>query len=187
MNTESETKMQRHLEYGVYVWRDGDLFTLLVPELGIARQNEDLNEGFKDMVVAKEEYFKSLAGSGEQSFFPQPRMPAGTGAPIQNSGEFVSPYFSFLMKAAICMLLFFGLGGIGVVVLGNTVAKNLSWATYVVGKRLDDEKVQKYAQQVHRFGEKVKPIIYELKLIWQTEQIPAVEPPNELVNSARSP
>ena len=94
------------------------------------------------------------------------------------------------MKAFIIMLLLCGIGGITTVVLGNVVAKTLSRVAPVIKGKLDalpDEKVQNYAQQIHRIGKKIEPVIYELKLLWQTDQRPATELPDKSINSIEAP
>jgi hypothetical protein len=172
MDKDSEMKKMRQSEYGVYVRRDGDLFTLMIPELGIARRHQDLNEGFRELTLAQGKYFKDLADSGCQSFPPKPNMPVGAGALVPSPESFTSPYSSFFLKAAIIMLLLCGVGGFGTVILGNAVVKNFSRVTTIVGDKmaaLSDDEVQKYAQKVHQISKKIKPVVYEMKLLWDAD------------------
>jgi hypothetical protein len=173
MKKNSELKKQQQLGYGVYVTRDGGLFTLMVPELGISRRHKDLNEGFKELTAAQEEYFKNRVDSEVGSFRPELLFSRGALPPAKDHGKNVSSLLSFVMKTAVLLLLLCGIGGIGTVVVGNIVIKNFSRVVSMVEvklKELPDERVEQYAQKIHRFGQKIEPVIFELKQLWRVER-----------------
>lgn len=170
MNKNSELKKQQQLDYGVYVTRDEGLFTLMVPELGIARRHQDLNEGFRELTAAQEKYFKGKADLEGGSFRPEPFMPKWVGPSATDQRNNASSLLSFFMKATVLLLLLCGIGAIGTVVVGNTVIKNISRGVPMIESKLEnlsDEKVEKYAQKIHRIGQKIEPVIFELKQLWR--------------------
>ena len=173
MNKNSELKKQQQLGYRVYVTRDEDLFTLMVPELGIARRHQDLNEGFKELTAAQEKYFKGAADSEGDLFIPEPDIYTEAGTSDKDQGNNVSILLSFFMKAAILLFLLCGIGGIGTVVAGNIVIKNFSRAVSMIEHKLEDlpnETVKQYAQKINRIGQKIEPVIFELNQLWKAER-----------------
>ena len=138
MYKNSELKKQQQLGYRVYVTRDEDLFTLMVPELGIARRHQDLNEGFKELTAAQEKYFKGAADSEGDLFIPEPDIYTEAGTSDKDQGNNVSILLSFFMKAAILLFLLCGIGGIGTVVAGNIIIKNFSRAVSMIEHKLED-------------------------------------------------
>ena len=173
MSKNPEFKKQQQLGYGVYVTRDEGLFTLMIPELGIARRHQDLNEGFKELTVAQENYFKNREDSEVGSSRSEPFFSRGALPQTNGRGENASSLLSFFMKTAVLLLLLCGIGGIGTVVVGNIVIKNFSRAVSMIEikmEELPDERVEKYAQTIHRFGQKIKPVIFELKQLWGAER-----------------
>lgn len=177
MDKDPKLIKQQYPEYGVYVRREGGGYNLIVPELGIVRRHEDLNEGFKEISAAKVKFFEDLVASGGQVFHSKLEMLADLRAPASGVESLTPSLLSFTLRAAIIIFLFLGFGGIGAVVLGNAVSKNLSRATAVVGDKLaalPDEKVQGYAIKIHRIGIKLKPVIHEMKLLWATDENPAI-------------
>jgi hypothetical protein len=172
MNKNSELKKQQQPSYRIYVTRDEGLFTLMIPEMGVARRNQDLNEGFKELTAAQEKFFKSRTGSEGELFLSEPFM-SREEEPSAGQRSDVSFLLSFFMKAAILLLLICGVGGIGTVVVGNTVIKKISRAVSIIDSKLEglpDEKVEKYAQKIHRIGQKIEPVIFELKQLWKAER-----------------
>ena len=166
-------KKQQQLGYGVYVTKDESLFTLMVPELGIARRHKDLNEGFKELAAAQEIYFKNRRDLEVGLPLPEPFMYRGAGPTAKDHRNYASSLLVFFMKTVILLLLLCGIGGIGTVVVGNIVIKNFSRAVSVVEeklKNLPDEKVEKYAQKIHRFGQKVEPVIFQFKQLWRVDR-----------------
>ena len=150
--------------------RDEDLFTLMVPELGIARRHQDLNEGFRELIAAQEKYFKGVEDSEGDLFIPEPDIYREVGTSATDQRNNASSLLSFFMKAAVLLLLLCGIGGIGTVVVGNTVIKNISRVMPMIESKLEnlpDEKVEKYAQKIHRIGQKIEPVIFELKQLWR--------------------
>jgi hypothetical protein len=173
MNKNAEHKTQQQLSYRVHVTRDEGLFTLMVPELGIARRHQDLNEGFKELTDAHEKYYKERTDSDDGLFLPEPFMSTGAGPSAKDQRNNVSFLLSFFMKAAVLLLLVCGIGGISTVVIGNTVIKNFSRAGAIIENKLEalpDEKVEKYAKKINRIGQKIEPVIFELKQLWKAER-----------------
>ncbi len=107
-----------------------------------------------------------------------------------NPGYGTSGLLSFFFKTMIVLLLCVGIGGIGTVVLGNTVIKMSSRVVPALEAKLiqlPEKEVQQYARRIRQIGEKISPIIYELKLIWKESSKSMQNPEPNLENSTPPP
>ena len=167
-------------EYDVLVKHNGESFTLFIPELGIIKNHQNLNEGYRELKKAEEEYFKNLKKFGAQDFLPEPNPHQGNIFKASKSNINLSGLIPFTAKAAIIIMLFFGFASISTVVLGNITSKGFSrlvnkvQASQPLNKlfanmeAVSPEAVEKQAQQVRRIGKKIQPVISELKLLWKS-------------------
>ena len=180
-HNDEDTSKQK---YGVFVKHDGNNFTLLIPELGIINNHQDLNEGYKELRSAEEEYLQNLKDFGAQGFLPESKYPKWNTPQTQKLNINTSGLMLFTAKVAIIIMLFLGLGSVSAVVLGNIASKGFSRLINKVQasqplntiltnmETISPKTVEKHAQQVRRIGNKIQPVISELKLVWKSNTSP---------------
>ena len=176
MSKESEPKKQNQPDYGFYVKQYEGQFTLMIPEIGIARRHKNLDEGFKELMVAQENYFKDVSDSKPKLS----RLKHLKSNFIEKKSS-NSAIVSFFLKSLIAILLILGFGSISAIALGNIVGKNISRAVLKIEGELlavPDEKIQQYAKQIKPVGKKLKPILREFNLLWKESEALKINPEN---------
>lgn len=175
MSTKLPLEGYQKTGHNFQIWEENGIFTLFIPEYGIFTKNVDLSEGYKELALEKEKYFKKLIEAGisceklnEISLSNNSNLFKEVDARLKGFGRLA-------LKSVLIISFVLGIGSIGLVVAGNVLSKNMGrvfakieriqplekLVAYV--ESLPEEKINAYRSQARRLSIKLKPLIVEIK------------------------
>jgi hypothetical protein len=169
--------------YQVLVREEADSFILSIPELGLIVFQKNLEEGYRELQIAKESQIKNFLEAGMGSVISEPSGPSGLHfkpSPLKN---FSSQMMTFTAKALIVLLLFIGINSVALVIVGNIASKGMGRLSSKIERYqpldkaitkiegLSDAKVEEIGRQLRRVSKKLQPLVKEIVIILESERL----------------
>ena len=161
------------LKYEVRCTKLKNRFSLFIPELGLRVTDSELNIAYSKLSVAREEWLTELCNEGLTSWIVSPNdqpvslgatqvAVAGSAAPTDWKGYIPTAVKTLVVTTAIVVIGSF-VGG-AVSKAGKGIERDFkNIATW------SDAKVEKYAENARNIAVRLRPIVKELRLIFEDE------------------
>ena len=182
MNKEMDLKHFENLEYTVVIKKRGNKFILLIPELGIAEKDENLEKAYQRIQLEKERYIKKMIEFDLQDEIIEPEKPISER--ISDKKIFGPNGTAFIIKVIIILFAcvvaaHFIVGSIQSTVTGSIKSiKRLPLSRFTYDNTLalldkinnvSDEEIENVRLGLKKVVKKVKPIADEFKVLLQDE------------------
>ncbi|MBT3923211.1 MAG: hypothetical protein HOF21_11620 [Nitrospina sp.] len=183
MKNDQTKEPNQYQNYNVLVREEAKVFVLSIPELGLLTRNVSIDEGYRELQLAKANYIKNIIEAGLGSTIPDPTGPTGLNFKPSALKKFYSAMLTFTSKAIIILLLLFGMSSIGLTMAGNIATKGMARLSNKIERyqplekavskieEYPEEKIDDFRRQLRRVSKKLQPLVRELKIIWKSERL----------------
>jgi hypothetical protein len=168
----------KSLKYDIIVRKRKDKFVLFISELGLIKEDQNLEQAYRKIETAKEEYFKSMIGSDLSDRIQEPSN-------LKSKRKFTNNITNFTVKAMIVIFI----GIIGAYFILTRVESFVSASMMSLGRsvslgkiadeskvlldkinNIPDQKIENARQKIRKTAKKYKPLIDELRMMLKENQ-----------------
>jgi hypothetical protein len=173
----------KKFNHNIQIWEENENFILFIPEYGVFAKNISLSEGYKELSSEKEKYFQKLNAAGISSQKLIDLYSSSYSLGFEKTDTRIKGFIQFALKAIVIVAIVIGLGGVGLVVGGNVLSKNMERVFNKIKhsqplekivfkiEGLSDEQIDGINNQIRRASKKLKPVVKQLKIIWRSDAL----------------